>query len=246
MTEANEYDAIFTALKHPIRRQILLLLEQKGEVSFTDIQDAVGINDTGLMSYHLKELAPLVEQTARGKYCLSEIGQTSIQFFQKVEREKRRSSTMVRKELERSIGQIVFLFFIMGITLLSPLSIGIYASIQNLYTPSNLSSVYIVGLFLVGFSGVSFGVILFVFYDRHYFSKNTKTNIIHSSVFAIGISLLLVSSAYVSYWFEEATWSIAPLPNEGGIGWLLMVACAVSLIISAPIVAYCIGKVKRD
>ena len=65
MAETNEYDAIFAALKHPVRRQILLLLEQKGEVSFTDIQNALGINDTGLMSYHLKELAPLVEQSAR-------------------------------------------------------------------------------------------------------------------------------------------------------------------------------------
>jgi DNA-binding transcriptional ArsR family regulator len=63
LAETNEYNVIFTALKHPVRRQILLLLEQQGEVSFTDIQSAVGIGDTGLMSYHLKELAPLVERS---------------------------------------------------------------------------------------------------------------------------------------------------------------------------------------
>ena len=97
--ETNEYDAIFTALKHPVRRQILLFLEQKGEASFTDIQNAVSINDTGLVSYHLGELVTLVEQSARGKYRLSEIGQTSMALFRKVEQEKQRTSTAVRKEL---------------------------------------------------------------------------------------------------------------------------------------------------
>jgi DNA-binding transcriptional ArsR family regulator len=245
LTEANEYDAIFTALKHPIRRQILLLLEQKGEASFTDIQNAVGTNDTGLMSYHLRELAALVEQTARGKYRLSEIGQTSMVLFRKVEQEKQRTSITVRKELERSIGEIVFLFFIVGVTLVAPLSVGVYASVQNLYATPNLSLEYMVGMYLVGLSGMVFGVILFVFYDRHYFSKNMKTNIIHASIFAVGMSLLLVSSAYVSYGFEEATLSIASLPSKGGIGWLFMILHAVSLLASAPIIAYSIGKLTK-
>ena len=63
--EADEYDEIFAALKHPVRRQILLFLEERGEASFTEVQGAVSIEDTGLMSYHLKELAPLVEQSER-------------------------------------------------------------------------------------------------------------------------------------------------------------------------------------
>jgi DNA-binding transcriptional ArsR family regulator len=84
--EADEYDEIFAALKHPVRLQILLFLEERGEASFTQVQGAVGIEDTGLMSYHLKELAPLVEQSERGKYRLSEVGQAGWRFFQRVER----------------------------------------------------------------------------------------------------------------------------------------------------------------
>jgi len=99
LPETDEYDEIFAALKHPIRRQILLFLKARGEVSFTDIQNAVGIDDTGLMSYHLEELAPLVEQSARGKYCLSEVGQASVELFRKVERERQRSSVAVREEI---------------------------------------------------------------------------------------------------------------------------------------------------
>jgi len=41
LTETDEYDRIFATLKHPIRRQILLLLEEKGEASFTEIQKAI-------------------------------------------------------------------------------------------------------------------------------------------------------------------------------------------------------------
>lgn len=245
LAEINEYDAIFTALKHPVRRQILLLLEQIGEASFTEIQDNVGINDTGLMSYHLKELIPLVEQTVRGKYRLSEIGQTSIVLFRKVELEKQRTSTAVHKELEKTIGEIVSLFFIIGATLMAPLSVGIYASVQNLYATQNLSLGNMVLMYLAGLSGMVFGAILFVFYDRHYFSKNAKTNIIHSQIFAIGISLLLIASSYVSYGFEEATLSITPSSDRGGIGWVFMILQAVSLLASAPIVAYSMGKLEK-
>lgn len=236
MAETNEYDAIFAALKHPVRRQILLLLEQKGEVSFTDIQNAVGINDTGLMSYHLKELATMVEQSKRGKYRLSEVGQTSIVLFRKVEREQQRSSTAVRRELEKSIGKIVFLFFIVGVTLVAPLSVDVYGSVQNLYTP-NLSLGQIVGMYLAGLSGMILGVILFVFYDWHYFSKNIKTNLIHSTIFAMGISLLSISSAYMSHRFEEVS-----LPSNGGVTWLFSILCTVSFLASAPLVTYSVSK----
>ena len=246
MTEANEYDAIFTALKHPIRRQILLLLEQKGEASFTDIQNAIGPNDTGLMSYHLRELAPLVDQTVRGKYRLSEIGQTSMILFRKVELEKQRTSTTVRKEIEKWIGETVFLFFIVGVTIIAPLSVGIYASVQNLVATPNLSLGDMGGMYLVGLSGMVFGVILFVFYDRHYFSKHTRTNMIHSLLLATGLSLLLVFSAYVIYGFEDAALSITLLPSKGSIGWLFMTLHAVSLLISAPVIAYGIGKLAKS
>ena len=66
LAETDEYDRIFAALKHPLRRQILLLLEEKGEASFTEIQKATGVNDTGLLSCHLKELGTLLEQSERG------------------------------------------------------------------------------------------------------------------------------------------------------------------------------------
>ena len=244
LAETNEYDAIFAALKHPVRRQILLLLEQKGEVSFTDIQNAVGISDTGLMSYHLKELAPLVEQSARGKYSLSEVGQTSVALFRKVEKERQRSSTAVRRELEKSIGKIVFLFLIVSVTLMAPLSVDIYVSVQNLYT-SSLSLGQMVSIYLASLSGMIFGVILFVFYDRNYFSKNTRTNVVHSTFFALGVSLLSVFSAYMIHRFERATTAVAASPSNGDLTLLFSILRTVSLLASAPLVTYSISKLAK-
>jgi DNA-binding transcriptional ArsR family regulator len=238
MKETNEYDVIFAALKHPMRRQILFFLEQKGEASFTDIQNAVGINDTGLVSYHLGELTPLVEQSARGKYRLSEIGQTSIALFRKVEQEKQRTSTAARDELGKAIGEVLFLFLIVGVTLMAPLSVLIYISVQNLYAQT-LPFGQVVGLYLVGLSGMILGVILFAFYDRHYFSKNIKTNVIHSTIFAIGISMLLIPSAYMNYRFEEAS-----LTNNS-MAWLFMISHMVSLLVGAPLVTYSVGKLAK-
>ena len=105
LTDTNNYDLIFAALKNPVRREILVFLEQNGEASFTDIQNAVSVSDTGLLSYHLKELNLLVEQSSRRKYSLSEIGQTSMVLFRKVEREKERTSKMVQKEVDSYLNR---------------------------------------------------------------------------------------------------------------------------------------------
>lgn len=241
MPETDEYDEIFAALKHPIRRQILLFLEQKGEVSFTDIQNAVGISDTGLMSYHLKELAPLVEQSERGKYCLSEIGQASVELFRKVERERQRTNTAVREEIEKYVGKIVFLFLIIGITLTVPLSVDIYLSVQNIAQRS-FSVGQASSMFLVSFLGMIFGVILFTFYDRHYFSKSVKSSVVHSTIFAMAIALLSIPSVYAIHSFEEATFTVGAF-HVNSITWLLGILRTVTFIGSTPLVTYALNKI---
>jgi DNA-binding transcriptional ArsR family regulator len=236
LPDKDEYDEIFAALKHPIRRQILLFLQQKGEVSFTDVQNATGISDTGLMSYHLKELSPLVKQSARGKYCLTEVGEASVGLFRKIERERQKSSAAIYKKTEEWIGKIVFLFFIIGITLMAPLSVDIGLSVQNIYE-SGLSEGQMASMFLVSFLGMILGVILFNFYDRHYFSKNVKGNVVHSTIFAMAIALLSISSTYAMYSFEQATLTI------NSVTWLLGILRAVAFVGSTPLITYALNKI---
>jgi DNA-binding transcriptional ArsR family regulator len=240
LAEKDDYNEIFAALRHPMRRQLLLLLEDKGEVSFTEIQNAVGMSDTGLMSYHLKELAPLVEQSTRGKYCLSEVGRASITLFRKVEMEKDKTSRVVRRELEQIIGKAVFLFFIVGVTLMAPLSVDIYLSVETI-SQSSLSMEQASVMYFVGLLGMILGVLLFVFYDRHYFSRNTKKNVIHTTIFAIVLALLSMFSVYAVHSFEQTT-----LANSNTLVWSFGALRSTSLMIVAPIVAYVIGRFLRN
>lgn len=236
---------MFRALKHPVRRQILLLLEQGGELSFTEIQNTVGINDTGLLSYHLKELALLVDQSARGRYCLSEVGKASMTLFRKVEGEKQRTSKAIGQELERWSGKILFLFFVVGVTLLAPLSVDIYMSVQSQITQI-LSLEQQVSLYFAGLLGMVLGVVLFIFYDRHYFSQNAKTNIVHSTFFAVGISLLSIYPIYMIQRFEQATAAVVASPSNIGGTWVLSILRIVSFVAIAPLVTYGVSKLARS
>ena len=242
MTGTDEYDEIFAALKHPVRRQILLFLEQNGEVSFTALQKAVGKDDTGLLSYHLKELAPLVEQSERGKYRLSEIGKAAVALFVKVEDERNLTSKVVSREFERWIGKIVFLAFIVGITLIAPLSVDIYLSVQTL-NGSSLSLEQVVGMFLIGFLGMLSGVVLFVFYDRHYFSRRVRTNVVHSEGFATALALLSILTVYVAVSFQASTLTMGSSMTYSNLTWLLGVARTVTFLSITPLLTYAIVRI---
>lgn len=245
LTEADEYDEIFAALKHPVRRQILLFLEEQGEASFTQVQNAVGIEDTGLMSYHLKELAPLVEQSERGKYRLSEVGQAGVALFQRVERERHRSSVTVRSEIEKWLGETilksVFLLGIFGFTLFVPISFDITLSVQSIMEGS-FSTFQLAGMFLLSLFVMIAGVVLFAIYDRHYFSKDVKTNVVHSTVFAAAVTLVSSIVFYQIYLFSKGT--LEGTLVGSGIPWQFGVLRAVGFMASAPAVAYAISKVK--
>lgn len=240
LTEADEYDEIFAALKHPVRRQILLFLEEHGEASFTQIQNAVGIDDTGLMSYHLKELAPLVEQSERGRYRLSEVGQAGAELFQRVERERHGTRVTVRSEIEKWLGETIVKGVLLALLLGFTWSVSVTVDILFSASFPGISLLQWVGVFLVSFFGMVFGVVLFSAYYRHYHSKNTKENIKYTTIFATTITIASSLVFYQIYLFSY-TGSL----NSGRIPWQFGVLRAIVLMVSAPVVAYAISKVRR-
>lgn len=246
MTEANEYDEIFAALKHPVRRQILLFIERKGEASFTEIQQKAGIEDTGLMSYHLKELSPLMEQSKRGKYCLSEVGHAGVELFRKVEHERQRSSTVVHAEIEKylagAIKRSVFFLCIAWFTLAVPMIVDISLAVQGVLW-NGYSAVGLVGMFLLTFLVMVAGAALFMVYDRHYYSKNAKTSIIHSTLYAIGVSILSSLGFYSIYTFNQQTLAAQLNATENLPLMFGVLRIAVFLAI-APTIAYAFNKVS--
>ena len=75
---------IISILSHPLRREILLNLSEKGEASFTDLLNLLKV-DTGKLSFHLRSLAVFIEQTPTGKYKLSRAGESAVRVIHDVE-----------------------------------------------------------------------------------------------------------------------------------------------------------------
>ena len=54
------FASLHKVLKDETRRKIVLLLNEKGSLSYTDLMKALEIDNTGRMNYHLKILNDLV------------------------------------------------------------------------------------------------------------------------------------------------------------------------------------------
>jgi DNA-binding HxlR family transcriptional regulator len=66
-------EEVFNALDHQKRRDILRSIGEKEGVTFTEIMNAGKIPDSPTLSYHLRSLAPFVEQR-HGGYRLTPMG----------------------------------------------------------------------------------------------------------------------------------------------------------------------------
>ena len=75
---------ILSILSHPLRREILMNLSEKGEASFTDLLNLLKV-DTGKLSFHLRALEAFIEQTPTGKYKLSRAGENAIRVIHDIE-----------------------------------------------------------------------------------------------------------------------------------------------------------------
>ena len=80
MSKKNSDAAVFSALKHDIRRKILRLLAEKPS-TYTEILMALGI-ESGHLAYHLRNMGTLIEKDEKGVYTLSENGLTAYSYVQ--------------------------------------------------------------------------------------------------------------------------------------------------------------------
>lgn len=69
---------VFKALENQKRRDVLRLIGEKKGITFTDLLNASKISDSPTLSYHLRELAPFIEQK-EGRYQLTSNGQGCLQ-----------------------------------------------------------------------------------------------------------------------------------------------------------------------
>jgi uncharacterized RDD family membrane protein YckC len=75
---------ILSVLSHPLRREILITLNERGECSFTDLMNSLDV-DTGKLSFHMRNLAGLIDQKSSGKYCLNKLGENAVRLVMDLE-----------------------------------------------------------------------------------------------------------------------------------------------------------------
>ena len=74
-------DYLHKILKDETRRKIVLLLNEKGALSHTDMMAELGLLTTGRLNYHLKRLDPLLTKNDYGQYVLTDKGKLAIRLL---------------------------------------------------------------------------------------------------------------------------------------------------------------------
>jgi uncharacterized RDD family membrane protein YckC len=161
---------VLAVLAHPLRREILLTLSDKGECSFTDLLNVAKV-DTGKLSFHLRALSSFMEQTSTGKYVLSNAGENAVRVIMDVESwaevadvSKRSSYLPLATFQRRFFAYIVDLALISLITVVIMFPQSLYILTTNLLSPELSAVLFItIGLFWVystlleGFNGQTLG-----------------------------------------------------------------------------------------
>lgn len=162
---------ILSVLSHPLRREILLDLSNKGESSFTDLLNLLKV-DTGKLSFHLRTLAPFIEQTPSGKYKLSRAGESAVRVIHDVEGwaevadvERRKSHLPLATFRKRTFAFLIDLGLILAIILAINFIPELFTSYSILEFENQFSTLLFitVGLswlystLLEGFNGQSLG-----------------------------------------------------------------------------------------
>lgn len=81
--EEDTYSLIFSAMRHPIRRRIIRLLNEHS-ATYTDVLRSLGV-ETGLLNYHLDSMRELLLKDEEGRYRLTEFGSAAFELITKVE-----------------------------------------------------------------------------------------------------------------------------------------------------------------
>jgi uncharacterized RDD family membrane protein YckC len=127
---------ILLILSHKIRRDILLSLLEKEELSFSELMNILKI-DTGKMSFHLRNLKLFLDQTPTGKYKLNRFGQKALRILKDIEALsidvdflENKSSRYVAKFSKRALAFVVD----MGVTFTILVTVYLIAEVFVLFT----------------------------------------------------------------------------------------------------------------
>lgn len=129
--EEEIYSIMFKSLKHPVRRQILRLLNDK-PLPFMELAELLSVSSSHL-TYHLESLGELITKTPEGLYSLSSFGKAAAVAMKGVQEAPELASRRPKK-LSRK-WKTVFAALMVAVLLLS--SFGVYQYITIIQLSEN-------------------------------------------------------------------------------------------------------------
>ncbi len=111
------FDSLHRVMKDATRRKILLLLNERGHSSYTDLMKTLEIENTGTLNYHLKILKDLVEKED-SNYSLTEKGKLAAQLLYEYPEDKINSSWQIHNVKDTLFFLVFNAFFLTAIFLL--------------------------------------------------------------------------------------------------------------------------------
>jgi len=108
--EEDTYSSIFTALKHPIRRNILRRLSTSS-ATYTELLNEIDI-DNGLLNYHLDNMRELIRKRKDGTYTLSEFGKAGLNLIHRIEEPAVKAEDKRRLRLAGTVTAIIIIALI--------------------------------------------------------------------------------------------------------------------------------------
>ena len=136
-------------LKDETRRQIVLLLTEKGVLSYTDLLGTLGIGSTGTLNYHLKILGDLISKSEDGLYSLTDRGKLASRLL--TEYSEKDAVLQTKKTWWRRFWVVAIILQTLALVVVLVLYFLRVADIARLIT---------------GFTGFAFGMIFLYFFYR--------------------------------------------------------------------------------
>lgn len=118
---------LYKILKDETRRKIVLLLNEKGSLSYTDLMNSLEEVSTGLLNYHLKILKDLLDKNEAGQYLLTDKGKLASRLLLELPEESYQLQKRKKQKqfwVIAALSQIVFLATIITIFYLGYIDLG--------------------------------------------------------------------------------------------------------------------------
>jgi uncharacterized RDD family membrane protein YckC/DNA-binding HxlR family transcriptional regulator len=135
VVDQDNVSRILSVLSHPIRREILLDLSEKGELSFTDMMKALNV-DTGKLSFHIRNLSAFLEQTPAGQYQLSKAGENAVRIVKDVESWAEAADELIKRDSVLPLASWKKRAKAFAIDLSLMILIPLFISLPNLFSMS--------------------------------------------------------------------------------------------------------------